>query len=129
VKFAKENAPASAASPSRNPREDIRMDASQSATSQISDDREKRIQALIEQLRPDAESALRHMAEHLVDLPEEKSFGQIEYDLRDEAHRLACSAHQAGLAAGKKRATKAPASPARTAEQTPDSSNTGPRPG
>jgi len=81
------------------------MNASQSAPLQISDDRETRIQALIEQLRPDAEAALRLMAERLVDLPEQKSFGQIEYDLRDDAHRLACSAHQAGLAAGKKRAT------------------------
>ena len=81
------------------------MNASQSAPSQISDDRETRVQALIEQLRPDAEAALRQMAERLVDLPEDKSFGQIEYDLRDEAHRLACSAHQTGLAAGKKRAT------------------------
>jgi hypothetical protein len=105
------------------------MSASQSAPSRISDGREASIQALIEQLRPDAEAALRQMAERLVDLPEERSFGQVEYDLRDAAHRLACSAHQAGLAAGKKRATKAPASPALTASKTPGSSSTGPSPG
>jgi hypothetical protein len=76
-----------------------------SAPSQTSDGSESRIQALLEQFRPNAEAALRRMAERLVDLPEDKSFGQVEYDLRDLAHDLACSAHQAGLAAGKKRAT------------------------
>jgi hypothetical protein len=45
------------------------------------------------------------MAERLVDLPEDKAFGQIEYDLRDLAHDLAAQAHQTGLQAGKKRAT------------------------
>ena len=105
------------------------MNASQSAPSQISDDREMRIQALLEQLRPNAESVLRQMAEHLVDLPEGKSFGQIEYDLRDLAHELAAATHQSGLDSGKKRATKVPASSARTASKTPASSNTGPRPG
>jgi hypothetical protein len=45
------------------------------------------------------------MAERLVDLPEDKAFGQIEYDLRDLAHDLAASAHQTGLQAGKKKAT------------------------
>jgi hypothetical protein len=105
VRLVRENAPSLQASSSRNPRKDIRMNASQSAPSQISDDREMRIEALIERLRPDAEAALRQMAERLVDLPQEKSFGQIEHDLRDDAHRLACSAHQTGLLAGKKRAT------------------------
>jgi len=113
----------------RNPRKDIQMSTSQSAPSQISDGRETRIQALVEQLRPSAEAALRQMAERLVDLPEEKSFGQIEYDLRDDAHRLASSAHQAGLTAGKKRATKVPASSAPTAAKTPASSSTATRPG
>ena len=105
MRLVRENAPSLPTSSSRNPGKGIRMNASQSAPLQISDDRETRIQALIEQLRPDAEAALRQMAERLVDLPEEKSFGQIEYDLRDDAHRLASLAHQTGLLAGKKRAT------------------------
>lgn len=76
-----------------------------SATNQTSDGREGRIQAVLEQLRPGADALLRQMAERLADLPEEKSFGQIEYDLRDLAHELAASAHRSGLEAGKKRAT------------------------
>jgi len=81
------------------------LNTNASATSQTAEDRENRIQALIEQLRPKTEAVLRQMAERLVDLPEEKSFGQIEYDLRDLAHELASNSHQTGLAAGKKRAT------------------------
>jgi hypothetical protein len=69
------------------------------------EDREARIQALLLRLRPNADQVLRQMAERLVDLPEDKSFGQIEYDLRDLAHDLAAASHQAGLDAGKKRAT------------------------
>ena len=97
--------------------------------SQTPEDREARIQTLLDELRPQAEHVLRAMAERLVDLPQEKAFGQIEYDLRDLAHGLAAASHQAGLHAGKKRATKAPALSARTAETTPVSSTTAPRPG
>jgi hypothetical protein len=100
-----------------------------STPSQTSDTREARIQALLAQLRPDAEHVLRQMAERLVDLPEDRAFGQIEYDLRDLAHDLAASCHQAGLQAGKKGATTAPAVPAPTAPPTPASSTTAPRPG
>jgi hypothetical protein len=100
-----------------------------SSHSQVSEDRETRIQALLACLRPHGEQVLRRMAERLVDLPEDQAFGQVEYDLRDLAHELAATSHQAGLQAGKKRATKVPASSARTARPTPASSMTGPRPG
>ena len=93
------------------------------------DRREARVQELLGRLRAGAEPVLRQMAERLVDLPEDQSFGQVEYDLRDAAHRLAAAAHRAGLQAGKKRGTKAPAPPAPTAGPTPASSVTGPRPG
>lgn len=73
-----------------------------SAPSQTAEDRETRVQALLQHLRPAAEQALRQMAERLVDLPQDKAFGQVELDLRDLAHRLAASAHQTGLDAGKK---------------------------
>jgi len=77
-----------------------------SSTSPISDSREARVQALLEQLQPNADQILRQMAENLVDLPEDKSFGQIEYTLRDLAHELASSCHQTGLVAGKKRLSR-----------------------
>ena len=102
---------------------------SQSATSQTCQDREARVQALLQHLRPNAEQVLRRMAERLVDLAEDQAFGQIEYDLRDLAHELAAASHQAGLEAGKKRGTLVPAPSARTARPMPAASATGPRPG
>jgi hypothetical protein len=81
------------------------LDDIASATGGICDDREERIESLLEELRPNAEQVLRQMAERLVDLSEDRSFGQIEYDLRDLARDLAAASHQTGLDAGKKRAT------------------------
>lgn len=92
-------------------------------------DREARVQELLGRLRPGAEQVLRRMAERLVDLPEGQAFGPVEYDLRDLAHELAATAHQAGLEAGKKRGTKASASSAPSAPRTPASSSTAPRAG
>jgi len=87
------------------------------------------VQELLDRLRPDAEQILRRMAERLADLPDGQAFGQVEYDLRDLAHELAATAHQAGLEAGKKRATRAPAPSAPSAPRTPASSSTAPRVG
>ena len=81
------------------------LNATPPPSSQTAEGREVRIRALLDQLRPQADRALRAMAERLVDLPEDKAFGQIEYDLRDLAHDLAASAHQTGLQAGEKKAT------------------------
>ena len=89
----------------RKARTDAMLNQTQPSPCSPAADRQARVEALMEQLRPNAEAVLRQMAERLVDLPEDKSFGQVEYDLRDLGHRLACSAHQTGLTAGKKRAT------------------------
>jgi hypothetical protein len=94
-----------------------------------SDDREARAQELLGRLRPGAEQILRRMAERLVDLPDGQAFGQVEYDLRDLAHELAATSHQAGLEAGKKRGTKVPVPSAPTVPAMPASSSTAPRPG
>ena len=93
------------------------------------DDREARVQDLLARLRPAAEEQLRRMAERLVDLPDDQAFGQVEYDLRDLAHELAATSHQAGLEASKKRGIRVPASSAPTAPPTPASSSTEPKPG
>lgn len=79
------------------------------------EDREARIQALMEQLRPASEQALRKMAEELVDAPDQELFRSAELRLRDCAHELAATAHQTGLEGRKKGGTAAPASPARGA--------------
>ena len=49
-----------------------------STTSALSEDRETRIQTLLDQLRPAADQALRHMVEQLVDAPEQQLFGDLE---------------------------------------------------
>jgi hypothetical protein len=100
-----------------------------SATEQIPNEREMRRAAILAALKDDAEAILGRMADRLADLPDDKAFGQVEYDLRDMAHDLAASAHEAGLQAGKKRATKARASSAPPASTTPASSSIGPSPG
>ena len=81
------------------------MNTSSTDAPATADGREARIQELLGRLQPHAQQALRRMAERLVDLPEGQAFGQVEYDLRDLAHALASASHQAGLEAGKKRAT------------------------
>lgn len=98
------------------------------STNQTSEGREGRRRQILDALRGDADAILGRMADELVDLPEDKAFGQIEYTLRDLGHDLASRAHQAGLDAGKKGATEAPASVAPTAVPTPGSSATGERP-
>jgi hypothetical protein len=99
------------------------------ATSPEASDRQRRRQEILASLQADSQAILERMADELVDLPQDKAFGQIEYTLRDLAHELAAAAHQTGLEAGKKKATRAPASSAPTAKPTPASSATGPRPG
>jgi hypothetical protein len=94
------------------------------APSSTPDGREARIRALMQQLRPAAEQALRRMAEELVDAPDPELFRDAELRLRDRAHELAAAAHQAGLEGRKKGATAAPASPAPGACTPPASSTT-----
>jgi len=67
--------------------------------------REQRIEALMEQLRPQIEQAVRNMVERAVDVPEAQEFGAIEYEFRDAGQGLANAVRQATLASRKKRAT------------------------
>lgn len=89
-------------------------------------DRQARIRALVDRLRPAADEALTRMAEQLVDRPDAELFGDIEYRLRDAAHDLAAAAHRTGLDARKKGGTTGPASSAPTAGRTPGSAAGGP---
>lgn len=97
------------------------------ATNPIPLEREERRQRILQALKDDP--LLERLADELVDLPDDQVFGQIEYTLRDLGHDLATKAHQAGIDAGKKRATKGQASSARTASRTPASSAIAKRPG
>lgn len=92
-----------------------------SPTNQTAQDREERRRRILQALRRDADALVERLADELVDLPDDKVFGAIEYTLRDLGHDFAAQAHQAGIDAGKKRGIKAPASPVLTAVPTPAS--------
>jgi hypothetical protein len=106
------------------------LNESTSAPNPISQDRQERRLLLLQALRGQTDAILERLADELVDLPDDKVFGAIEYTLRDLSHDLATHAHQAGIEASKKKgATRAQASSARTAKKMPASSTTVPRPG
>ncbi len=65
--------------------------------------REEQIEALMSQLRPKVEEALRRMVERAVDVPEAEEFGPIEYEFRDAGLNVANEVRQASLASRKKR--------------------------
>ena len=67
--------------------------------------REERVEALMQQLRPKVEEAVRKMVERAIDVPEREEFGAIEYEFRDAGLHLANDVRQASLASRKKRAT------------------------
>lgn len=97
---------------------------SASTTHLTSQGREARRQLLLQALRGPADALLERLADELVDLPDDRVFGALEHTLRALGHRFAAQAHQAGIDAGKKRATKAPVSPAPAVAATPASSTT-----
>lgn len=86
--------------------------------------REQRIEALMDQLRPKVEAAVRQMVERAIDVPEAEEFGAIDFEFRDAGQQLTNEVRQASLASRKKRATSVPASPARTATGQPNSTPT-----
>jgi hypothetical protein len=67
--------------------------------------REERVEALMQQLRPKVEEAVRKMVERAVDVPEHEEFGAIEYEFRDAGLQLGNDIRQASLASRKKRGT------------------------
>jgi len=76
-----------------------------SPSADVSETREQRIEAIMEQLRPQIEQTVRHMVERAVDVPEAQEFGAIDLEFRDAGQKLANVVRQASLASRKKRAT------------------------
>lgn len=67
--------------------------------------REERIEAIMQQLRPKIEQAVRQMVERAVDVPEAEEFGAIDTEFRDAGQKLATDARQASLDSRQKRGT------------------------
>ena len=94
------------------------------ASTAVPESREARIEALMADLRPRVEAAVRRMVERAVDVPEQEEFGAIEYEFRDAGQRLATDVRQAALAGRKKRGTSGRASRAVGATGSPSSTPT-----
>jgi NADP-dependent 3-hydroxy acid dehydrogenase YdfG len=67
--------------------------------------REERVEAIMKELRPKVEAAVRDMVERAVDVPEAEEFGAIDFEFRDAGQKLANDVRQASVASRKKRAT------------------------
>ena len=65
--------------------------------------RQQRIDAILKELRPMIEQAVRQLVERAVDVPEAEEFGAIDLEFRDAGQRLANEVRQAALASRKKR--------------------------
>ena|SRR5437899_2655928 len=92
----------------------------------LSPELEAKAQALVARLRPQAEDELLALARLLVSKEDRELFGETEFEVRDIVHGLGAKAYAAHLA-GKKTATKAPASSARTAGKVPSSTAIAPK--
>src|SRR4051812_3836382 len=78
------------------PGEPVMTDSNRSVPAPA-EDREARIRQLMDRLRPLLERRARQMAEALTDTPPEQILGEVEYTLRNHAHRLATEVHQVAL--------------------------------
>jgi hypothetical protein len=67
--------------------------------------REQRVEAIMKELRPKIDAAVRQMVERAVDVPEAEEFGAIDFEFRDAGQKLANDVRQASVVSRKKRAT------------------------
>jgi hypothetical protein len=67
--------------------------------------REERIEAILKELRPKIDEAVRQLVERAVDVPEAEEFGAIDFEFRDAGQKLANDVRQASVASRKKRGT------------------------
>ena len=79
--------------------------AAQPDSSSASPSREQRIEAVMQQLRPQIEQTIRQLVERAVDVPEAEEFGAIDFEFREAGQKMVNQIRQAGLASRKKRAT------------------------
>ena len=71
----------------------------------VNETREQRIEAIMKELRPKVEAAVRQMVERAVDVPEAEEFGAIDFEFRDAGQQLANEVRQASVVSRKKRGT------------------------
>lgn len=86
----------------------------------LSPELEAQAQELLARLRPQTDEELLALARLLVGKEDRDLFGETEFEVRDIVHRLGAKAYTAHLA-GKKTATRVPASSAPSAAKAPSS--------
>lgn len=79
--------------------------AAQLDSSSVNLSRQQRIEAIMQQLRPQIEQTVRQLVERAVDVPEAEEFGVIDSEFRDAGQKMANQIRQASVASRKKRAT------------------------
>lgn len=79
--------------------------AAQLDSSSLNLSRQQRIEAIMQQLRPQIEQTVRQLVERAVDVPEAEEFGAIDSEFRDAGQKMANQIRQASVASRKKRAT------------------------
>ena len=75
----------------------------------LPEDQARRAEQLFASLKASTEHDLKAIAELLATRPDDRLFGQTEFDLRDLVHRLGAQALQTAAEQRKKGGTKAPA--------------------
>ena len=73
--------------------------------SAANESRKQRIEAIMMELRPKIDEAVREMVERAVDVSENEEFGAIDFEFRDAGQKLANDIRQASVASRKKRGT------------------------
>ena len=76
-----------------------------SPSADVSETREQRIEAILQELRPKIDAVVRKMVERALDVPEAQEFGAIDFEFRDAGQQLAKGVRQASVASRKKRGT------------------------
>lgn len=73
--------------------------------SPVDESRERRVEAILKQVRPIMEAKVRELVERAVDVSEADEFGAIDLEFRDAGLEMANQVRQASLASRKKRGT------------------------
>jgi hypothetical protein len=68
-------------------------------------ERQQRIDAVMNELRPKLDAMLQKMVETVVDKPEAEELGDVEFELRDMGRDLIATVHETGMKSRKKRGT------------------------
>jgi hypothetical protein len=66
--------------------------------------RQQRIEAIMQELRPQIEQTVRQLVERAVDVPETEEFGTIDLEFREAGLTMVNHIRQASVASRKKRA-------------------------